>query len=235
MVSINKNPQNLTTLQHEVLTGSLLGDAYLGIKQDSINPSLRIQRQLIDLPYLQWQFEIFRNCCREKAIRIGKNFDKRYNKWREFCNLESRYIPAFEPYHTEWYGSGKKRIPKDIELTKLIIAVWVCDDANIYIQKSKIQRLGIRFHTQGFLKEDVEILQKLLNDRYNVIFTIQRAKKNMDHRVIIPNIIRFPISEKISYLTELVSLSPSDNEFFHLCKMHFPELWENYQKLAVLL
>jgi hypothetical protein len=178
MVYINKNAKTLTNLQHQVLIGSLLGDGCLGIRKDSISPRLTIRRQINDLPYLEWQFEVFRNLCRDKAITTGKVWDERYQKFYPYCNLESRYIPAFKEYHNKWYGTGEKRIPKDLKLTPLIIAVWLCDDAHVRVSKINEKRLGIKFHTQGFTEDDVLFLQKLLNDRYNIKFTMQMAGKN---------------------------------------------------------
>jgi hypothetical protein len=176
MVGINKNAKELTTTQLNVLTGSLLGDGCLGIIKDSINPRLTIRRQILDLPYLQYQFDIFNNLCREKAITTGIIFDKRYNKNYEYCNLESRYIPAFKPIREKWYPKGVKIIPSDLVLNPLIIAIWLCDDGSIKIQNE--QRINIKFHTQGFTKDEVYFLKSLLDDRYNVKFKVQQPKHN---------------------------------------------------------
>jgi hypothetical protein len=176
MVNINKNAQTLTCVQNDVLIGSLLGDGSLSIRKDSVNPRLTIRRQILDLPYLQYQFDIFRNLCRDKAITTGIVYDKRYDKNYEYCNLESRYIPAFKKYHELWYPVDKKIIPPDLRINSLIIAIWACDDGNFSITKNK--RLRIVFHTQGFSKEEVIFLRDLLNDRYNIRFKIQNPEEN---------------------------------------------------------
>lgn len=176
MVYVNKNAQELTKIQSDVLIGSLLGDGCLSIRKDSITPRLTIRRQYLDLPYLQWQFEIFRNLCRDKAITSGEIYDKRYDKYYQYCDLESRYIPAFKTYHQNWYPNGKKIVPLDLKLNNVIIAVWACDDGNFSITPNK--RLRIKLHTQGFSKEEVFFLKDLLNDRYNTNFKVQNPKED---------------------------------------------------------
>lgn len=176
MVYVNKNPQELSQIQNDVLVGSLLGDGCLTIRKDSINPRLTIRRQIKDLSYLQYQFEVFKNLCRDKAITTGSIYDKRYDKNYEYCNLESRYIPAFNRYYKEWYPNKKKIIPSNLKLNDLIIAIWACDDGSFSITKNK--RLRLKFHTQGFSKEEVLFLKELLNDRYNIKFKIQEPTKN---------------------------------------------------------
>lgn len=176
MIYVNKNAQELTQIQNDILIGSLLGDGCLSIRKDSITPRLTIRRQLLDLPYLQWQFEVFRNLCREKAITIGETYDRRYDKNYQYCNLESRYIPAFKVYYYNWYPNKKKIVPLDLKLNSLIIAIWACDDGNFSITDNK--RLRIKFHTQGFLKEDVLFLKNLLDKRYNTEFKVQSPDEN---------------------------------------------------------
>ena len=176
MVYVNKNAQELTQIQNDVLIGSLLGDGCLSIRKDSITPRLTIRRQLLDLPYLQWQFEVFRNLCRDKAITTGEIYDKRYDKYYQYCNLESRYIPAFKMYHHDWYPDGTKIVPTNLKLNSLVIAVWACDDGNFSITSNK--RLRLKLHTQGFSKNEVFFLKDLLDDRYHTKFKIQNPEEN---------------------------------------------------------
>lgn len=172
----NKNAKTLTKIQLDVLTGLMLGDGSLSIRKSCINPRLTIRRQISDLPYLQWQFEIFRDLCRDKAITTGSYYDKRYNKYYPYCNLETRYIPAFKEIYHKWYPNGKKIIPLDLKLNPLIIAVWICDDGNVSIKNK--QRINIKFHTQGFNINEITYLSSLLDYRYKVKFKIQSVKNN---------------------------------------------------------
>lgn len=173
---INNNPTTLTEVQHNNLVGLLLGDGCLGIRKNSINPRLTIRRQISDLSYLQYHFNIFRNMCRDKAITIGKVYDKRYDKNYEYCNLETRHIPAFKTYKDKWYPNGKKIVPRDLVLNNEIIAIWICDDAYVRLKNNK--NINITFNTQGFNIEDVEFLKSLLDEKYNTNFTIQIVKNN---------------------------------------------------------
>lgn len=177
----NKNATTLSKIQLDVLTGLMLGDGSLSIRKSCLNPRLTIRRQISDLPYLQWQFEIFRNLCRDKAITTGSSFDKRYNKYYPYCNLETRYIPAFKEIYDKWYPNGKKIVPLDLKLNPMIIAVWICDDGNICIRNK--QRINIKFHTQGFNINEVTYLASLLDEKYKVKFKIQKVKNN--HHIIV--------------------------------------------------
>lgn len=180
MVGINTNVKELTGHQNSVLTGLLLGDGCLGIRKNCANPRLTIRRQILDLPYLEWQFDAFNNLCRPKAITTGTIYDKRYDKTYEYCNLESRYIPAFLDYYNKWYPNKKKIVPTDLVLDNLIIAVWVGDDGSIAVYGKNKNRLRLTFHTQGFSKDEVFFLKNLLDDRYNTKFIVEKQKKEED-------------------------------------------------------
>ena len=182
MVNVNKNPTTLTSIQSDVLTGLMLGDGCLSIRKQCVSPRLTIRRQLRDLPYLQWQFDIFRNMCSDKAVLLGSTFDKRYDKTYQWCNLESRYIPAFLPVQKKWYPVKKKIVPSDLALNPMIISVWLGDDGSIKIVNE--QRINIRFHTQGFTKDEVYFLCSLLDERYDVKFRVQSAESGTEKYTI---------------------------------------------------
>lgn len=173
---VNNNPTTLTPTQHSILTGHLLGDGCLGIRQNCISPRLTIRRQLQDIEYNRWTHSHFQEMCSPNAVTIGSTYDERYDKTYEWCNLESRYIPAFKEYHSKWYPVKKKIIPTDLVLDALSIAVWFADDGFVGI-KPKSNRLRVVFHAQGFTTEEVYFLTELLNNRYNVHFTVQKAIK----------------------------------------------------------
>lgn len=209
-MNINNNPKNLNATQHNVLVGHLLGDGCLNIKQNAKNPRLIIRRQLTDLAYIQYTADIFKDMCRPKAVTTGVSYHKKDNRYDQYCNLESRYIPGFLDYHNKWYIKNDKNItnrkydkiiPNDLKLNREIIAIWLCDDGCVRIYGNN--RIRITFHTQGFLKHDVYFLKHLLDQRYGVNFTIQLDGKKLltivghDHqsRALIEDIDPiFPIS-----------------------------------------
>lgn len=176
-MTINTNPKILTPIQHEVLTGHLLGDGCLGIRKQCINPRFTLRRKLGDIEYIKWTFGKFNNLCSANAVCTGQTYDERYDKIYKWCNLETRYIPAFLPYYNKWYPEGEKIVPRDLVLTPLIIAAWVGDDGAVSTSYSKNKRLRIVLHTQGFPEDDVLFLRELLNNRYNTNFTVQKPER----------------------------------------------------------
>lgn len=172
---MNKNPNTLSDLQRSVLIGSLLGDGCLHTVKTNKSPTLFIRRQPLDLPYLKWQFSVFKNLCGGNSIRKGKQFHKEQNKEYEYCCFETRSIPAFKSFYDDWYPNGTKIVPRNFDLDPIIIAIWICDDAHI---RKVGNALSIKFCTNGFIKEDTLYLKSLLDKRYNTNFTIQEAKKS---------------------------------------------------------
>jgi len=179
-------PEILTSLQKDVLIGSLLGDAYMQIKKGSINPRVEIGRSIKDLHYLEWQFKIFRNLCSDKEIEIrylkhpelvkyNKNHDplKKYGQ----CRFRTRNVPVFNSYYNKWYVDRFKIVPRDLELNAQNIAIWFCDDGSLYKPKGS---LSISFSTDGFHENDVDFLCNLLSVRYNGNFYKIKRKSYSD-------------------------------------------------------
>lgn len=183
MSKVNKNPTELTQIQHEVLIGSMLGDGCLNIKKEYATPRLVIDRGIDDLPYLQWEYDIFKNLCRDKAITIGTHYNKITNKKYPYCELESRCIPAFSQYKKDWYPIKKKVVPNNITLSPLSIAVWLCDDGWVGLCGDSLNCIKLTFCTDGFTKDEVYYLKSLLDDRYNVCFTISKQKDKNQYRI----------------------------------------------------
>ena len=119
-------PISLNDIQHQMMIGGLLGDSHLGQgRKDYIR--LKIDRQYRDLPYLEWQYNLYKDCC-SSGIREYTKEDKRYNTNYKYCSFRTRGVPAFIDYYNKWYGSGTRQVPEDIEFTPLILAVWFADD-----------------------------------------------------------------------------------------------------------
>ena len=86
----------------------------------------------------------------------------------------------------------KKIIPKDIELTPIVIAHWLMGDGNTNpsrVDKKKGKKYyRIQFHTEGFLKNDNEMLKNKLNDKYGYNFRLKPySKENKNVCLVINN------------------------------------------------
>lgn len=71
-------------------------------------------------------------------------------------------MPRFNYYRDLFYPEGKKIIPKNINnlLTARSLAYWIMDDGG--------QDPGFILNTQSFTKEEVELLIKVLDEKFGL-------------------------------------------------------------------
>src|ERR1019366_758843 len=200
-------PEKLTDFQLEVLDGLMLGDGCLFQGKNSKNPTLKIDRAIIDKEYLLWTYDIFKDFC-EHAPKTYDRKRKDGSIRSIIINLETKSCKAFSEQYKRWYPNGKKIVPKDLKLTPLIIAIWLADDGTIGGSSDKNHRLRIKISSCGFTKSDNLFLTKLLHKRYNEYFSLTGSfRKNYNKtyysiaaadkasRAIIKDIeLSFPIS-----------------------------------------
>lgn len=172
----------ITNLQKEFITGSLLGDGWISnLKYGRKSPCFGIDRKQNDLSYLEWQYKFVDNLC-SRPILLKDKFNKTTKKTQKHCLFETRYLPSLLEFRTLWYPNDIKIVPPSLQLTKLIIQIWYCDDGSLEVFDSGNFR--IRFATNGFSKDEVLFLTDLLKDRYNSKFAINKDGKNF--RIVAP-------------------------------------------------
>jgi hypothetical protein len=164
-------------IQHEILIGGLLGD--LSIEKRSLNARFKIERSTKDLKYLQWQFDQFKNYC--KKINIYDRYDKRYDSTHSYCYIRSCADSELNQYHSDWY-QPKKIVPRNFELTPLILAIWFADDG--CMTKYSENHYVVKFSTEGFLPEDTEYLKDMLCKYTNSKFYMYLKKQNTNNYII---------------------------------------------------
>jgi hypothetical protein len=171
-------PNNLTNIQHEVLTGGLLGDLYMSL--DGKYPRIGIKRQYLDYNYLNWEYEIFKDLCKSQ-IKSFDVYDKRYDTIKKYCSFRTRAVPAFLDYYNKWYPNGKKIVPNNLEFTPMILAIWFADDGSVRNRGKR--ELEINFATNSFGENYTQFLAEKLEKRYNLKFPIYK-KKDKDQFLI---------------------------------------------------
>jgi len=207
-------PHQLTLIQNEVLIGSLLGDGSISLSEKSKYPRFKIDRKILDKPYLEWQYNIFENLF-SSSIRSFERYDKRYNKSHQYCSFKTRAVPAFLKYYQDWYPNGKKILPTNIQLTKLIIAVWFADDG--CLSRSGKKALTLKFSTENFGKIGTEILSNKLDARYNIKFPIYQKKKDKDQWII-----------KTSTDAAVLVMKDIDIDLYNMNMLRKYNIWKNY-------
>lgn len=169
-----KNIIKLTNLQQQILIGSLLGDGCLYLGPKSKNACLSITRTSRDKNYLLWEASVFNEFLTPKSLTDMSIFDKRTNKTYRSSRLRTCAHQIFTEYYQIWYPDGTKKVPKNIDLTPLVLAVWFADDGSIHLGRGHKntntqgrlypERLNIKLSTHGFAEGDILFLRDLLEN-----------------------------------------------------------------------
>ena len=154
----------VTSRQEEILTGSLVGDAYI-----TARGQIQFEQSVHQKEYLFWKHQELSSIS-YKNVSIAKRFDKRY----KHENISYRFWTRqyFASWREKFYLNNKKIVPKDIQLTPLSIAVWYMDDGCLSDNKCIIA-------TDGFSKDDICFLQKLLLEKFNIKTSVKNESKIM--------------------------------------------------------
>lgn len=183
----------LSTVQCEILVGILLGDASLQTESNGRTYRLRFVQSEKHKDYLFHLYDIFKNLTTSPPIR-SSFFDprkpgKKYFRW----SFSTTQQACFRFYGHQFYDGNKKKVPSLIHkwLTPRSIAYWYMDDG---AQKWKGKSLGVRFCTDNFLYKDVELLARLLNEKYFLKTSLQ--KKDSGWRIYISS-YSYEILEKL--------------------------------------
>ena len=154
---------SLTSAQHAILIGSLLGDGSLRRQGNRLNALLEVNHAHKHRDYVDWKYQNFQNyILSSPKARQGRGVRIAYR-------FTTRSLPVFTDYHNWFYVDGIKRIPKDLTLDPLSLAVWFMDDG------SKI-RSALYLNTQQFTVEEQVFLQKLLLDTFGLQSALNRDK-----------------------------------------------------------
>jgi hypothetical protein len=170
-------PEEPTSEQQQIITGSLLGDGSL--KGGSrFNWKFIKPQKSSRLEYLQWHFE--KLGCFSCSIVSNNSFLKfKYYNGIEKISYSKRYSTHSHPYFTNlalnWYkntnGSFVKNdkntiikiIPPDLKLTPLSLAVWYCDDGT-----NDVLRKCIKIYTNCFSQDECQFLIYRLENDLNI-------------------------------------------------------------------
>jgi LAGLIDADG DNA endonuclease family protein len=173
-------PQKLNKIQKQYLIGSMLGDGHLDFQEKAANCRLHIVRKLDDIEYLKLEAKIFDNLCKINPIKVKDIFDKRTNKTYHQSYFRTRNCPALNDFYKIWYDkNGVKILPKNLQLTPLILLIWFLDDGFVSIKvKKDIGRLNLVLNTQSFSKQENLYLAKLLsNFTGGYYFGVHKSRK----------------------------------------------------------
>ncbi len=164
-----KKTLKLTDLQRSILIGTLLGDGHLETQDNGKTYRLKIEHQLLQKDYMEWLYGYFKEWVRGGIYQKSKMQNKEYVGFTTYSH------GAFRFYAQQFYVGRKKIIPKIIGklLDPLSIAIWFMDDGS---WKSERHKTFI-IHTLGFKKNDLEVVQKVLEEKFKIKTNLHRQKE----------------------------------------------------------
>ena len=170
-IEARKITLKLNKTQREILIGLMLGDGHLETQNGGRTYRLKVEQSLRKKEYVLWLYEKFSDFVLTKPkikekIRNGAKTKNFY-----FSTLSHG---TFRFYAKQFYGNGKKVIPKIIGkfLTPLALAIWFMDDGSIKSKKHKAKILN----TQCFSKKEVLFLVRILNDKFGIKSKLRAQK-----------------------------------------------------------
>ena len=155
----------ITSRQMEILTGSLLGDAY-------IHPLGKIcfEQTESQLAYLKWMYSEFNSLAYPKIAKVTR-LDKRSGKITTSYRFFLRQI--FQSWRQAWYPDNIKSIPDNLEewFTPLSLAVWYMDDGHLNNGRAPL------FASENFTKDEASRRSNLLSKNWNLISYINQNNR----------------------------------------------------------
>lgn len=152
----------VTSRQEEILTGSLLGDAYI-----TKRGQIQFEQSEDQKGYLFWKHQELSSIS-YKNISSVKRFDKRFNKNYSSYRFWTRQY--FISWRNRFYDNDKKIVPEHLILSPLALAVWYMDDGCYSDHKYIIA-------TDNFTKEEIVFLQELLLQQFSIKSSIKNGSK----------------------------------------------------------
>jgi hypothetical protein len=162
----------VSSMQKDILFGTILGDAYLQ-KTGEKNARLRLEHGAGQKDYLFWKVNNLSQFFQGKPKyleRVHPITKRTYQYWRH----QSQSTPLFGKLRKIFYQDGRKIIPQNIEefMTPRSIAVWYMDDG-YYYERDHCSYL----YLGNVEKEEAELIQDAFAKKFNLIVRILAKKK----------------------------------------------------------
>ena len=166
---------SLTEEQKSILIGCLLGDGAMRKKKNAL---LEINHCLAQKSLVDWKFSKFKELVRT----LPKS--RKGNGKRIAYRFVTRSLPELTPFYDKFFASKKKRIPIDLDLTPLALAIWFMDDG------SKTYS-SVYLNTQQFSKDEQLNLIYALKKQFGIDSTLNKDKTYFRIRIKTRSIVEF--------------------------------------------
>ena len=149
--------------QKEILTGCILGDAYIAPRG-----KIQIEQSEKQKEYVNWKYSELVSLCYPKGPRDLVHRLKTTGK--EYHSVFFHLRQYFRPWRQIFYDGNQKIFPKNIILTPLSLAVWYMDDGCWTGKKCVIS-------IESFKGESCKNIQHSLFKQFGIYTTIGKNGK----------------------------------------------------------
>ena len=163
----------LSSLQRELIVGSLLGDAYLMPTTSGF--CFRVNHGKQQRDYVDWKFSMLAKLVRTPPRESGKCY-----------YFRTVTHPEFSQYREHFYSGSRKIVPTSLlnqQFSEFSLAVWLMDDG-------AVDRRQVRLNTQSFSFTENEALASFLRAKFGIETRLNRDKDRCRLRVVDASIQR---------------------------------------------
>lgn len=180
---------HLTPRQCELLVGMLLGDAHLERQSAQSVARLKVEHAVSQMEYVRWKYSEW-----QEWILTPPQVKK---KWNRLGTVSSNVWfttvshPELEAYRAWFYDGRRKKVPSDLTLSPLTLAVWFMDDGS----RKSYECRGLYLNTQAYRSEEIGLLQMILERDLRIHTTVRQQSDRL--QIYIP-------SSEISHFVQIV-------------------------------
>nr|QWC53657.1 LAGLIDADG homing endonuclease [Rhizoctonia solani] len=161
----------------EILVGLILGGLTCQKQKLQRNPTFKFTQGMRHKEYLFHLFELFQNYCSKAPKKCNILPDKKTGKFYTYIVFYTYSLPCLVPLYELFFVDGNpvpKVVPTNIDklLTSLGLCYWICEGGS-FCKKDR----SIILSTQDFSLQEVELLVKVLTDKFNLKCSINKNGK----------------------------------------------------------
>ena len=165
MKARNARTRPMTTLQKELIFGSLLGDGHLA--RTTSGYAFRVNHSISQKEYVDWKY-----------AHLASFTNSQPRVYQRSYYFRTVTHPTMTDLRKMFYIGSQKRLPYETDawITPFAFAIWLMDDG----ARDKNQ---LRLNTQSFSLEENERLIRILEAKLGITATINRDKDRHRLRV----------------------------------------------------
>lgn len=167
----------------DIIHGCLLGDGWL--KRSNVNTSFgkkNVNYDHIELVAKSLFGEKFKLRISGPYIPKKRSIinGRKILSCRPVFSIHSLVHPELNDLYSKWYSNGKKVIPRDLEINKVVLLHWFLDDGYSqykYTKKNGTRAVSIVLCSERFLQEDQKYICEKIYESLGLKFSLLKRGK----------------------------------------------------------